>query len=164
MIYSFSCPGKSHEGDRDFDRIVHGAPPQKVVSSVKCPKCGAKAARRLDREIPTQAVVGITPISHATTVKGSMAHTTEVAFGKFQENPDGSVDPNHRPFGDSGDLNRFMNGANNLGKPKMGIDGKPMRKKDGSIIREGRKLIKFSPGDTPSRDGVRKSKPRLKGV
>lgn len=157
MIYEFSCPGRDHKGDRDFSKIMHGIPPKVVVNQIDCPECGATAKRRFDKEIPTQSVVGMTPISNSTTTPGSFQRTVQRAFGSYQKNPDGSVDPNHAAFRDSGELDRFMNGANQLGKPKIDQrTGQPLRRKDGSVIREGAKIFKYDRSATPSRDDVRR--------
>ena len=164
-MYEFTCPGREHQGDRDFTRVFHHVP-KYVIDKCECIQegCGAVARRRFDKEIPTQSVVGITAISHASTIPGSVAHTTEVAFGKFRKNPDGTVDRNHRPFDNTGELDRFLNGANDLGKPKLNQKtGEPLRKADGSIVREGAKLIKYGAGATPSRDNVVRKSTRKGG-
>ncbi len=155
MIYVFECPGREHEGERVFEKFIH-AVPKLIVTKTEC-ACGAVAKRRLDKEIPTQALVGQTQISHSTTVKGSVAHELEYAFGKVKENPDGSVDPNHRPFTTTGELERFMSGANNLG-PRV-LDqrtGEPLKDAKGNYVHGGAKLVKLSKGDAPSRTDVRK--------
>ena len=167
MIYEFTCPGREHQGDRDFSKIMHGAPPAKVVNQIGCPQpgCGAVAKRRFDKEIPTQSVVGLTPISHSTTGKGSLQNTIGKAFGEFQKNPDGSIDRNHAAFRDTGDLNKFMNGSNDLGKPKIDQrTGQPLRRKDGSVIREGAKFFQYGKNDAPSRNDVRRKPRRDKSV
>ena len=164
--YEFSCPGREHKGERDFTRTFHQMP-ERVIDKIECTQdgCGAVARRRFDKEIPTQAVIGMTPISHATTLKGSPAHEAEIAFGKFRKNPDGSVDKNHRPFDTTGDLNRFMNGANDLGKPKIDQrTGDVLRRSDGSVVRNGAKLVKYDSQQAPSRNDVRKTSSRRGGV
>lgn len=161
--YVFECPGRDHEGNRTFERFIHSVPAI-VVDKTEC-ECGAVAKRRFDIEMKTQAVIGLTPISHATTTKGSVAQELEFAFGKVQKNPDGTVDPNHRPFRDTGELDKFLNGANDLGKPKISqTTGKPLMRKDGSYVREGAKLIKYDKNATPSKTEVRRGRPRLGGV
>lgn len=164
-MYEFTCPGREHQGDRDFQKVFHTVP-KNVIDKCECIQegCGAVARRRFDKEIPTQAIVGMTPISHASTIPGSPAHTTEMAFGKFKTNPDGTVDKNHRPFDTTGDLDRFMNGANDLGKPKIDQrTGQPLRRSDGSIIRDGAKLVKYGANSTPSRTDARKRSNRRGG-
>ncbi len=170
MIYVFDCPGREHAGKRVFEHVVHHMP-SVVMNCVACPqpKCGAVAKRRIDLEIPTQSLVGLTTVSNSTTTKGSLAHMTEKAFGKFLKNPDGSIDANHRPFRDTGEFNRFMQGENDLGKPKINQrTGKPLmvRSPDGSYkyVREGAKLIKFDKNDAPSRDDVRRQAPKPRNV
>jgi hypothetical protein len=158
LIYVFECKGREHEGERVFEKVVHFVG-KNVINQVDC-KCGAVAQRRFDKEIPTQALVGCKPISHASSVKGTVAKEVEYAFGQFKKNPDGTFDKNHRPFADTGELNKFLNGANEYGKPKINQStGQPLRRKDGSVVREGTKLFKYGPNDTPSRDTVRRSRP-----
>ncbi len=164
MIYVFTCPGREHRGDRDFEQVFHTLP-KNVINQYQCPQCGGVAKRRFDKEIPTQAVVGLTPISHSTTGKGSMQRTIERAFGAVKKNPDGSLDTNHSAFRDTGEFSKFMNGANDLGKPKINQrTGEPLRRKDGSIVREGAKLIQYGKNDAPSRNDVRRRGPRDKSV
>lgn len=161
--YIFECPGRDHEGPRRFEKFLHTVP-DLVIDKTEC-ECGAVAKRRWDEEMKTQAVVGLKPISHATTGKGSVMKEVEFAFGKVQKNPDGSVDPNHAPFRDTGELDRFLNGANDLGKPKISqTTGKPLMRADGSYVREGAKLIKYDKNSAPSKTDVRRSRPRFKGV
>lgn len=164
--YVFTCKGREHTGERDFERTFHSLP-KNVIDKVDCsvPGCGAVAKRRFDLEIPTQSIIGIKPLSHASTTPGNVAHTAELAFGKFRQNPDGTVDKNHRPFDSTGDMDKFINGANDLGKPKINQrTGEPLRRQDGSIVREGAKLVKLGPGAAPSRDGVRKQSSKRGGV
>lgn len=164
MIYVFDCPGREHEGPRQFERFFHGIPNGPVIDKTEC-KCGAVAKRRFDVEMKTQAIVGLTPISHSTSTKGSVSKELEFAFGEHKKNPDGTVDTNHRPFRDTGELDRFMNGANDLGKPKISqTTGKPLMRADGSYVREGAKLIKYDKGAAPSRTDARRFKPKYKGV
>lgn len=154
--YIFECPGREHEGDRIFEKFVH-AVPKAVITQMQCDSCGALAKRRIDKEIPTQALIGQTQISHATTVKGSVAHDLKFAFGETKENPDGSVDPNHRPFTTTGELDKFMNGRNNLG-PRV-IDqktGEPLRDQKGNYVHGSAKLVKLGAADAPTRNDVRK--------
>jgi len=156
--YVFDCPGREHTGDRIYQKVFHSMP-KDVVNQDQCsqPQCQAVAKRRFDKEIPTQSVVGLTPISHSTTGKGSLQRTIEKSFGAFQKNPDGSIDTNHSAFRDSGSLDKFMSGANELGKPKIDQrTGQPLRKKDGTIIREGAKIFQYGKNDAPSRTDVRK--------
>lgn len=164
--YEFSCPGREHTGERDFQKTFSSLP-KNVIDKTECkqPGCGAVARRRFDKEIPTQSVIGIRPLSHASTTPGNVAHTAEMAFGKFKQNPDGTVDKNHRPFENTGEMDRFLNGANDLGKPKINQrTGEPLRRQDGSIIREGAKIVKLGNGATPSRDDVRKPSIKRGGV
>lgn len=132
--------------------IFTSSVPAKVKKDSECAECGERAPRALDLEIPSQSVVGLTPISKSTTVPGSMYNAVKFAFGENNQQ-----DPNQSPFRDSGELTAFMNGKNDLGKPKIDQrTGKPLRRPDGSIIRDGAKLIKYDKGATPSRDDVRK--------
>jgi len=152
--YSFRCPTcKDPETGKALEfSIFLSTVPKKVKKDAECDGCGGRAARAFDLEIPSQSVVGLTPISKSTTVPGSMYHTVKYAFGAHD-----SKDPNQAPFRDSGELNAFLNGANDLGKPKIDQrTGKPLRRADGSIVREGAKLIKYDRNATPSRDDVRK--------
>ena len=161
--YVFECAGREHSGERIFEKFIHEVP-KLVITQTEC-ECGAVAKRRLDREIPTQAVVGLTPISHSTTTKGSVQHEIKLAFGEVQKNPDGSVDPNHTAFRDTGELNRFLNGQNDLGPRALDQrTGQPLRRKDGTYVHSGAKIIKYDKGAAPSKTGVRTSKPRFKNV
>lgn len=138
--------------------------PELVIDKIEC-ECGAVAKRRFDKEIPTQAVVGLTQISHSTTTPGSVADDLKFAFGEVKVNADGSVEKNHRPFTNTGDLDKFLNGKNNLGVPKISqTNGQPLMNKDGSYVREGAKLIRYDKNNAPSKSEVRKHKPRYKNV
>jgi hypothetical protein len=150
--YMFRCP-TCKEGDQPLTFAVFlSSVPAKVKKDSECAECGGRAPRAFDLEIPTQSVVGLTPISKATTGPGSMYDTVKYAFGAND-----SKDPNQAPFRDSGELNAFLNGANDLGKPKIDQrTGLPLKRPDGSVIREGAKLIKYDRNATPSRDDVRK--------
>lgn len=156
MIYVFKCVSKDHqdESTRRFEEFVHGIPKDKVVNTIPCKECGGLAKRDFADEIKTQAVVGLTPISHATTVKGSLFHDTKFAFGEVQKNPDGTEDKNHPRFRDSGELQRYMDGANTLGDPVLNDRGEPVKNKEGVMLRRGAKLFKYAKGATPSKDGV----------
>jgi len=160
MIYCFKCVTPEHPADkpREFEAIVHHVP-KKVINQYPCPECGGVGKRDMSKEIPTQAVVGLTPISTSTTVPGSMYHETKFAFGKRKVNPDGTMERNHAAFRDSGELSKFMNGHNDMGEPVLDDRGNPLRRKDGSIVRRGAKLVKLSGNATPSRNDVRRSRP-----
>lgn len=156
--YSFECKSPDHDamrhGPAAFEGFIqHSA--NKRVDQTRC-GCGAIAKRDLAKDLPTIGVVGMTPISHSTTIKGSLAHETEFLAGQFKVLPDGSVDRNHRAFRDSGELQKYMNGQNDLGTPSVDDNGRVRRRRDGSVIREGAKLFKYGPNATPSRDGIRK--------
>ena len=130
--------------------------PGKRIDNYPCTTCGGKSKRDLAGDFETVNMTRSTPISNSTTIRGSYAHTTEYAFGKHKTNPDGSVDPSQRPFRDSGELNKYMNGGNELGKPILGDNGQPLRRADGSIVRKGAKLFQYGPNATPSQTGIRK--------
>lgn len=156
--YSFNCRSADHlekrHGAREFERVIqHGE--GKRIDQCSC-ECGATAKRDFAKDIQTVAPIGLTPIAHSSRGKGTLAHETEFAFGRFKENQDGSSDKNHRPFRDSGELERYMNGANNLGPPVCDDNGNPIRRADGTMVRSGAKLFKYGPNATPSQDGVRK--------
>ncbi len=160
MIYVFKCPNPAHKKKNSFEVAIHHMP-KKVVMQHPCslPDCDWTAKRDFSQEIPTQAVIGATPISHSTSVKGSLAKEMEFVAGRFKRNPDGTVDKNHRPFRDTGEMNKFMNGQNQLGQPSIDQrTGKPRRRRDGSIIREGAKLFKYGNNAAPSRSDVRKGR------
>lgn len=156
--YSFACKSPDHNavrhGPMAFERMIQHNE-GKRIDQCQC-ECGGIAKRDFAQDVKTVAPVGMTPISHTSRGKGTLAHETEYAFGRFKRNPDGSVDKNHRPFRDTGELQRFMDGENDLGKPIIDDNGRPVRRKDGSIVRQGAKLFKYGPNATPSRDGVRK--------
>lgn len=158
--YSFVCKSPDHpEGmEHNFIRVINHRE-GKRIDQCQC-DCGATAKRDLVADLASVNMVGATPISHSSTVGGAVAKEIEFVAGQFKKNPDGSVDRNHRPFRDTGELNQFMNGRNDLGKPKIGDDGKPIRRRDGSIVRDGAKLFKYGKNSTPSRDGIRRG-PRM---
>lgn len=166
MIYSFNCVSRDHKNPKTkaFETVVHGVPPEKIITNYPCPECGGIAKRAFDREIPTQSVVGITPVSHSTTGKGSLFNESHKAFGRFQRNPDGSEDKNLPRFRDSGEMNKYLNGQNELGDPVTNDKGEPVKRPDGTVIRRGAKLFKYSAGATPSRSDNPKPKPMPKGA
>lgn len=156
--YTFECGGKSHDetrrGPRKFERAINHSE-GKRIDQYRC-DCGATAKRDLTGDLATVSPIGMTPISHSSSAKGTLGRETEFSFGRFKINPDGIAEKNHRPFRDTGEMNRYMNGANDLGAPKIGDDGKPLRRRDGSFVRGGAELFKYGPNATPSRDGVRR--------
>lgn len=160
MIYCFKCVTPEHPADkpREFEAIVHHVP-KKIVNQYPCPECGGLGKRDLAKEIPTQSLVGVQSISTSTTVKGSIYDEIKFAFGRRKQNPDGSIDKNHAAFRDTGELNKFMNGQNDLGEPVLDERGNPMRRQDGSMVRRGAKLVKLNPNATPSRSDIRRSRP-----
>lgn len=147
--YIFRCPScKDENGDPSVITIFKTTVPKDVIRETTCSDCGGKAPRAFDLEIPSQAVIGLTPISKSTTVPGSLYNTVKHAFGAHDEN-----DPNQAPFRDSGELEKFLNGNNDLGKPSIDQrTGKVRRRPDGSVIRNGAKLIKYDRNATPSKD------------
>jgi len=153
--YAFKCITPEHPKDipREFVKMVYHVP-KKVITQYTCPECGGLGKRDLASEIPTQAVVGLTPISHSTTTPGSLSKEIGFAFGNFKKNPDGTEDRNHTAFRDTGELNKYMNGHNDLGAPVLNDKGEPMRRPDGSCIRQGAKLVKYSANKTPSKTGL----------
>ena len=152
MIYVFRCISKDHSKDepREFEQIFHGIPAGKLVDQCSC-SCGAIAKRAFDKEIPTQSVVGVIPISHASTGKGSLQNEVGFAFGRFARNPDGSIDKNNTRFKDSGELTKYMNGHNEIGEPVVDDRGEPIKRKDGTLMRRGAKLFKYGANSTPSK-------------
>lgn len=156
--YSFACRSQDHNpaesGPAEFERFIQHSE-GKRIDQCRC-NCGAVAKRDLAKDLRTVGVVGMTPISHSTTVNGSLAHEVEFMAGRFKVLPNGAVDKNHRPFRDTGELAKFMNGANDMGSPALDDNGNPRRRRDGSVIRQGAKLFKYGPNATPSRDGIRR--------
>ena len=152
--YIFRCPTcKDEEGKPLAITVFLSTVPKKVKQDTECSECGGRAARAFDLEIPTQAVVGLTPISLSTTTPGSIYNTVKHAFGERSE-----ADPSQAPFRDTGELKKFMEGANDFGKPSIDQrTGKVRRRPDGSVIRQGAKLIQYDRNATPSRDDVRKA-------
>lgn len=150
MRYTMVCASKRHqdESTRTFEAFIHVAE-GKRVDQCKCPECGGMAKRDLAADLKTIGIVGATPISLSTTGKGSLYHESKFAFGRFKQNPDGTVDTNHAPFRDSKELERFANGHNDLGPPKLDDSGNPIRRKDGSMVRTGAKLVKFDRHKAP---------------
>lgn len=155
--YCFQCIGSDHPADkpRGFTAFVFHVP-KKIINRHPCPDCDGMGRRDMGAELPTQNVTGLTPVSLSTTVKGSFHHETEYAFGRFKRNPDGTEDRNHAAFRDSGEMNAYMNGRNDLGEPALNDKGEPRRRKDGSIVRKGAKLFKYGANATPSRSGMDK--------
>lgn len=147
--YSFVCASSKHpEGeDRKFVAVIHHIK-DKPVDQTRC-SCGGMAKRDFVADLNTVNFVGSTPISLASTGKGSLQHTAQFAFGKHRQNPDGSKDYNHTRFDNIKDLDRYANGANDLGPPKLDANGNPMRRPDGSVIRTGAKLVKFDKHKAP---------------
>lgn len=143
--FTFLCSSKRHEhaSTRQFVTVINCVA-DKRVDQFKCPECGGLAKRDLVADLQTVSTVGSTPISHASTINGTLAHATQFAFGRFKENPDGSVDRNHTRFSTTGELERFVNGRNELGVPRVDDNGNPIRRPDGSLIRQGAKFVKFS--------------------
>lgn len=161
--YGFSCESKVHtdaNGPRKFEQFInHGS--NKRIDQYPC-QCGAVAKRDFAADIQTIGTVGITPISPGDSrAHHGLAKELEFAFGAHKVNPDGSVDRNHAPFRDTGELHKYLNGGNDLGEPVLGDDGKPMRRKDGSFVRKGAKLFKYGKNASPSQTGVRTSRPRV---
>ncbi len=150
MRYTFHCGSKRHEDDssRTFESFIN-VKEGKRVDQIQCPECGGLAKRDLVTDLKTVSIVGGTPISLSTTGKGSMYETAKFSFGRFKKNPDGSEDRNHAAFRDSKELDRFANGHNDLGPPKLDDNGNPIRRKDGSMVRTGAKLIKFDKSRRP---------------
>ena len=149
--YSFDCASPAHPVGRDRHFVVtinHSE--GKRIDQYPCVVCGKTAKRDLVGDLASVNMVGATPISNSTTGKGSYAHTTEFAFGRHRKNPDGSVSKGERPFRDSGELDKYMNGQNDLGPPVLDDRGQPMRRKDGSVVRKGAKLFKYGANATPS--------------
>lgn len=152
--YMFRCPTCKEDGKPLEFALFVSTVPAKVKKDAECANCGGRAPRAFDLEIPTQAVVGLTPISKSTTTPGSLYNTVKFAFGANDKQ-----DPNQAPFRDSGELQQYLDGANDLGKPKIDQrTGKPLRRPDGSVVREGLKLVKYDRNATPSRDDVRKKR------
>ncbi len=150
--YCFRCPTCKEDGNPLTFTLFLSTVPKKVKQDAECAECGSRAPRAFDLEIPTQSIVGLTPISKSTTTKGSLYNDVKFAFGAHD-----AQDPSQAPFRDSGELNAFMDGRNDFGKPKLDQrTGKPLRRPDGSVVREGAKLIKYDRNATPSRDDVRK--------
>ena len=64
--YCFRCPTcKNEEGEPFTFTIFLSTVPKRVKKDADCTQCEGRAARALDLEIPTQNVVGMTPISNA---------------------------------------------------------------------------------------------------
>ena len=157
--YCFRCPTCKEDGKDLTFTLYLSSVPKKVKQDAECSNCGGRAARAFDLEIPTQAVVGLTPISKSTTVPGSMYNTVKYAFGESS-----SEDPSKAPFRDSGELKKFLEGDNSLGAPQIDQrTGQVRRRPDGSIIRQGAKIIQYDKNATPSRDDVRR-KPAPKQI
>lgn len=141
-------------------KIYHGYPSSAVLKT-PCEKCKKPAKRNFTTEIKSQSIVGQTPIRPSDS-KFSMGRETEFGFGRFKKNPDGTVDKNHSPFGNTAEMDKFMNGANDLGPPVIGDDGNPLRvgaknPKTGEVRtdvgrikeRRGAKLFKYDRNAAP---------------
>jgi hypothetical protein len=166
LIYVFECVSPDHENaeSRVFDQIVHGIPVGKIVSQYACPECGGISKRRIDKELPTQSIVGLKPVSHSSTGKGSLFNETSMAFGRFEKNADGSDNMSKPRFRDSGELQKFMDGKNELGDPIVKDNGEPLKRPDGTMVRRGAKLFKYGNNASPSKDGVRKAPTNRRGA
>lgn len=157
--YSFVCGSVDHieqaHGAKRFEQVIqHGA--KKRIDQTRC-GCGGVAKRDFVGDAETIFVTGLTPI-RPMDAKHAIGRELEYGFGRFKRNPDGSLDKNHSPFRDTGELGKFMAGGNDLGAPKVDDNGNPVRRRDGSIVRDGAKLFKYGPNATPSKDGVRKGR------
>lgn len=154
-VYCFKCITPEHPSDqpREFVKSFHTMP-KKIINQSNCPECGGLGKRDFSAEIPTQSLVGVQSISHSSTGPGSVSKEIEFAFGKFKKNPDGSVDHNSAAFRDTGELNKFMNGNNDMGEPVLNDKGEPLRRQDGSCVRRGAKLVKYNANKTPSRSSI----------
>lgn len=157
--YTFRCEAKRHDpirhGDRDFELFLH-IRGDKNVDQHEC-QCGGLAKRNLAVDLRSINTLGMTPI-HPTDSKNHIGKELEFAFGKFKRNPDGTEDHNHAPFRDTGELSKYMNGQNDLGEPVLDDNGKPRRRADGSMIRQGAKLIKYGANRTPSKTGLERKR------
>jgi hypothetical protein len=141
-------------------KIYHGYPSSAVLKTA-CEKCKKAAKRDFTTEIKSQSIVGQTPIRPSTS-KFSVGRETEFGFGRFKKNPDGTTDKNHSPFGNTSELDKFMNGHNDLGPPVVDNNGEPLRvggknKVTGAVDphvgrikeRRGAKLFKYGKNDSP---------------
>ena len=76
--YCFACPDCKH----NFVKIFHGYPSSAVLKT-SCEKCKKSANRDFAAEIPTQNVVGLTPIRPSDS-KFAVGRETQFALGKFK--------------------------------------------------------------------------------
>lgn len=160
--YTFICLSTKHPpgAARQFEQWINHKEGKRIDQST-CMVCGTTARRDLTADLQTVNVNGLTPIAVSDS-KFSLNKELGFSFGKFKKNKDGSFDKNHAVFRDTGELNKFMNGANDLGPPKLDQStGEILRRHDGSVVRDGAKLFKYGPNATPSRDGVRSQRPAV---
>ena len=152
-LYVFKCISPEHKGpdSRVFEQFYRVMKSNKPVTQSKCPECGFPSPRSFADEGFTTP--GLTPIyaNHYTDTKGSINHEIAFAFGKEKLNPDGTTDPNAAPFASTGEMQKYLDGKNELGPPKLDDEGKPVRRSDGKMVRNGEKLFKYSPNAAPSR-------------
>ena len=157
--YTFRCESPVHaeeqHGARSFECVIQHREGKRIDQS-RCP-CGGIAKRDFLADAATVGVVGMVPI-RPNDSKFAIGRELEYSFGRFKRDPDGKEDKNHSPFRDTGEMSRFMAGANDLGNPKLDEYGLPIRRRDGSVVRDGAKLFKYGSNATPSIDRVRKGK------
>lgn len=163
--YCFRCASKRHpEGkERSFSAFVYIEPGDLKKGLVPdhhpCPVCGMMAPRAMEDEIPTQSLVGLKPLSESTTGKGSLYHAAKFAFGGGHV-----IGRDGKPvLKTSGEFQKFLDGANELGPPKVDDEGRPLRRPDGSVIREGEKFVKIDRQATPPSSPSRPSRAVVTG-
>lgn len=155
--YTFVCKAKDHlnEHTRQFVQVIYHRD-GKRIDQTSCPTCGAVSKRDLVADLGTVNINGLTPLTPSDS-RFAPSKETEFAFGKFKVDKTGKENFAHSPFRDTGELEKFMNGNNDLGEPELNQStGQPLRRKDGSVVRQGAKLFKYGKNATPSRDGLRK--------
>lgn len=161
--YTFNCASDEHptEEPRSFELVIqHGE--GKRIDQARC-ACGATAKRDFAGDLATVNSIGSTPIA-VSDAKHSIGKELSFAFGRFKKNPDGTVDRNHAPFRDTGEMSRFMAGQNTLGEPVVDDRGKAVKRADGTVVRRGAKIFKYGANATPSKSGVREGRPRMRSI
>ena len=152
-VYVFKCIGPEHkdESSRVFECFFHFRKDKPInVTQSQCPECGFPSPRSIANE--GFVTPGLQPITKGyLDAKDSIQHEIKFAFGESKRNPDGSVDDGKMPFASTGEYDKYLKGNNKLGPPVCDDNGQPIRQKDGTFMRTGEKLFKYSGNASPSK-------------
>ena len=159
-VYVFKCISPEHkdEATRVFEGFFHFRKGKEIrVTQFQCPECGFPSPRSIANE--GFATPGLQPIEKGyLDAKDSIQHEIKFAFGQDKRNPDGTVDTGKMPFANTGEMDKYLKGNNKLGPPVCDDNGQPIRQKDGTFMRTGEKLFKYSGNASPSKAYANPSK------